>query len=138
MNRKRILCIDDSSDTIELIRLVLKKALRKAGLDCDFQGRTTGQEGIEWAHQNKPDLILLDERLPNMGGWEVLERIRPDNALKNVDVIMLGRVISYRGDLPLRTLNVPHVDAWLLKPLDPRELINTVCRLLNVNREMTA
>lgn len=60
---RRILCIEDQSEMIELLRLVLEKA------DCQVMGALGGQDGLTQARMLRPDLILLDLMMPDVDGW---------------------------------------------------------------------
>jgi len=48
-----------------------------------------GEQGLEMAAQHKPDIILLDILMPNMNGFDVLERLKADKATSNIPVILL-------------------------------------------------
>lgn len=80
---KKILIIDDD----ENLATVLVDKLNFSGFqaDCAFDGVL----GLKKALETKPDLILLDVIMPNMSGWETLEKLRVDAWGEKVKVIML-------------------------------------------------
>jgi DNA-binding response OmpR family regulator len=87
-NRKKtsqikILVVDDEADLVSTVEYRLKFA------NCHVMTAANGQEGLERAAAEKPDLILLDTNMPGMNGHEMLEHLRADAALRDIPVIML-------------------------------------------------
>ncbi|OHA53342.1 MAG: hypothetical protein A3A30_02390 [Candidatus Terrybacteria bacterium RIFCSPLOWO2_01_FULL_48_14] len=58
----------------------------------DFSLAKTGQEGLEKLKAEKPDILLLDIMLPGRSGFEVLEEMQKDEALKQVPVVVLSNL----------------------------------------------
>lgn len=83
MGKARILCVDDDRPTVTIISGVLKKE------DYDVDTALSGTEGLQKAHDLKPDLILLDIMMPGMDGYEVSRRLRDDPETAKIAVIML-------------------------------------------------
>ena len=81
--KKKILIIDDD----ENLTTVLVDKLNFSGFSAD--SANDGAEGLKKALDTKPDLILLDVIMPNMSGWETLEKLRIDSWGENAKVIML-------------------------------------------------
>jgi CheY-like chemotaxis protein len=79
----KILLIEDS----KFQRIVNERALVKAGYDVIHAG--DGEEGLRVAHENIPDLILLDMMLPKLSGLDVLRVLKLDVLVKHVPVIVL-------------------------------------------------
>ena len=79
---RRILAIDDTPVNLQLLMEALT-------LDFDLQVATSGAQGLEYASQAAPDLILLDVMMPEMDGFEVCQRLKADPQLKNIPVIFL-------------------------------------------------
>lgn len=109
----RLLAIDDSLT----IRKLIENVLGRGGHVLDLA--QSGAEGITRAHQNPPDLVLLDYVLPDMKGLDVCASLQTHDALKDVPVV----VMSAKGDT-LRQLfkDVPSVVGFLHKPFTPPEL----------------
>ncbi|MCL4295531.1 MAG: response regulator [Anaerolineae bacterium] len=80
-----VLIIDDDRGFGQLVQRIL--ALTRQ----DFQIRRTyeGEEGLSAMRQQRPDLVLLDLIMPGLGGFQVLERMRQDNTLADIPVIVL-------------------------------------------------
>src|SRR4026208_2001066 len=80
----RILAIDDS----RMVHMVVTKALRP--LDVEVLTAINGQEGIETAETERPDLIILDATMPVMDGLEALAALKANPATKDIPVVMLS------------------------------------------------
>lgn len=81
--KKKVLVIDDD----ENLDMVLVDKLNFSGFEADYA--IDGVQGLKKALEIKPDVILLDVIMPNMSGWETLEKIRVDAWGEKVKVIML-------------------------------------------------
>ena len=84
MERKRILIIDDEEDFCSLIKTGLETRS-----DFEVSIATNGKEGIELARMIKPDLILLDVTMPEIDGFQVLEKLKKDKNTVSIPVVML-------------------------------------------------
>jgi len=83
MPDNKVLIIDDESD----MTMLLKIELETEGYDVSVAN--DGREGLEKVVAEKPDLVLLDVMMPEMDGYEVLEKIKGNPDIKDVYVIML-------------------------------------------------
>ncbi|NLN49572.1 MAG: response regulator transcription factor [Clostridiales bacterium] len=114
MERKRILVVDDEENILELIRYNLESN----GFDvsvCD-----NGEDAIEIATREIPDLIILDLMLPGIDGYEVLKKIRIDKATSKIPVIML----TAKGDEADKVIGLElGADDYVTKPFGIRELV---------------
>jgi CheY-like chemotaxis protein len=81
---KKILSIDDS----RMVHMVVTKTLKP--LDVEVITAVNGQEGIEKAEREKPDLIILDSTMPVMDGLEALAALKANPVTKEIPVIMLS------------------------------------------------
>ena len=81
---KKILSIDDS----RMVQMVVAKTLKP--FDIEVITAVNGQEGIEKAEKEKPELILLDATMPVMDGIEVLAALKANPATKDIPVVMLS------------------------------------------------
>ena len=79
----RILLVEDN----EMNRDMLSRRLQRRGYTVLIA--VDGQQGLDMAIAEKPDLILLDMSLPVLDGWEVAKRLKSDDALKVMPVIAL-------------------------------------------------
>ena len=118
MSSPRVLVIDDDED----IRGLVVELLQRAGLEVDQAG--DGRAGLRAFHQTPADLVLLDVSMPELDGWETLERIRD---LSDVPVMML----TARGAELERVRGLQAgADDYMVKPFGRQELVARVQALL--------
>lgn len=122
MANKRILVVEDNKDNMTLIVDVL------SSLDYDVLQATDGQQGVEIAQAEKPDLILMDLSLPRMDGWTATRLLKDDEATKAIPVIALT-AHAMIGDRE-RALEAG-CDDYLSKPLDLPELARKLTKYLS-------
>ncbi len=120
MTRKIILAEDEP----QIARLIEFK-LRKEGYSVTW--KENGEEALKAINEDKPDLIILDIMMPVMGGYEVLRRVKEDENLKSVPVIML----TARGQEKdvVKGIDLGAED-YITKPFHPAELLARVKRIL--------
>ncbi len=97
--RKRLMVVeDDPSEQLSIAELLGHE-------DIDIEMIETGKHAIERLHEEPADCVVLDLRLPDMSGFEVLEQIRDDERLANVPVVVFtGRELSPEEDARLHTM----------------------------------
>ena len=108
----QVLLIDDHT----LFRLGLKGLLERSGIEV--AAASTGENGLRLAQELQPDVILLDMRMPNMDGLEVLKALREQGV--NSPITMLTTSTD-ENDL-VRTLR-SGAQGYLLKDMDPKDLV---------------
>jgi len=117
----KILIADDERDIRDLVAFTL----RFAGHDVIAVGN--GEEALETARKELPDLILMDVRMPRMTGYEACEHMKGDPDLKDIPVVFL----SAKGqDSEIQTGLNAGASEYLLKPFAPLELTQRVSELL--------
>ena len=92
----KILLVDDS----KLQRVVVQRILTKAGYEVILAA--DGEEGLQLARQNSPDLILLDMMLPRLDGVGVLEALKKDLKMAHIPVIVMTG-LSQRNEEKLKS-----------------------------------
>ena len=118
----RIVCIEDDPQIIELVRTILGRK------GYQVIGAAGGQEGLTLVQVQRPDLILLDLMMPDLDGWEVYRRLKEDPLLAPVPVMV---VTARAQDIDrVLGLHVAHVDDYLTKPFTPKQLTDSVERIL--------
>ncbi|MFH1724743.1 MAG: response regulator [Elusimicrobiota bacterium] len=117
---KLILIAEDEPD----LRTIAEFRLRKAGYDV--VAAADGGEALELARQKRPDLAILDIRMPVMDGIELCKRINSDPELCSVPVIM----ITASKDIADRQIRDSGAQGCLIKPFDFRDLFRMVDRYL--------
>lgn len=114
---KRILIVDDERDLVDL----LKARLEAQGFEVVTA--YDGQEGLEKAKEEKPDLILLDVMMPKMDGYQVCRFLKFDEAFKQIPIIML----TARGQEQDQKKGMEvGADAYVIKPFDKEDLLKKI------------
>ncbi len=118
---EKILIVDDDLDTLRLVGLMLQRQ------GYQISAATNGQQGLEKALQEDPDLILLDVMMPDLDGYEVTRRLRQNPATAETPILMFtakaqldDKVIGFEAG----------VNDYLTKPTHPAELQARVKTLL--------
>ncbi len=117
----KILIAEDERDIRDLITFTLGFA------GFEVLAAANGEEALNMARQNIPDLILMDVRMPRMTGYEACAAMKADPKLKDIPVVFL----SAKGqDAEIQTgLQAGAVD-YLLKPFAPDQLTERVQAVL--------
>jgi two-component system cell cycle response regulator DivK len=117
--REQVLVVEDNEKSMKLFR----DALCASGYRTLAAG--TGGLAIELAVEHGPDLVLMDIRLPDLDGVEVLTRLRADERTASIPVLALTAQAMH-GDRE-RFLDAGF-DDYVAKPVDVRRLLETVHR----------
>jgi DNA-binding response OmpR family regulator len=115
--KKRILIIEDEKDLADLV----SKNLTLEGYEPDIA--LDGEEGLKKIIETKPDLVLLDLMLPKMDGIEVLEKMKQNQDVKQISVIIMSSRFQ-QADRDT-TIGLGAVD-YLEKPYDRYRLLRKI------------
>ena len=117
----RVLAVEDDADTLQLMRMVLRD------LPIEIVHAGTGGEAIAFLEREAPELMFLDINLPDMHGWDVLDRFKNDTHLSQTQVI----VLTSHSDPVHRLIGMLQpITAYLTKPVSADQLQLQVRRLL--------
>jgi len=126
---EKILIVDDDLDTLRLVGLMLQRQ------GYQISAATNGQQGLDKAFEEDPDLILLDVMMPDMDGYEVTRRLRQNPSTVNTPILMF--TAKTQLDDKVVGFEVGAND-YLTKPTHPSELQARVKTLLaRVSRKKT-
>ena len=118
---EKILIIDDDLDTLRLVGLMLQRQ------GYQISAATNGQQGLDKAFEEDPDLILLDIMMPDMDGYEVTRRLRKNPSTTETPILMF--TAKTQMDDKVIGFEVGAND-YLTKPTHPSELQARVKSLL--------
>ena len=113
----RVLVTDDEPVT----RLLLKGLLRREGFDV--LEASTGQQAIDIAMRERPDLLIIDLNMPEMNGYEAIGRLRTDAEMEALPILVLTADES--AGVERRVLELG-ADDYIVKPFDPGILLSRV------------
>jgi CheY-like chemotaxis protein len=125
VNEKRtILVIDDEPHMVTFLSTLLQDNgyLTIEAFD--------GQQGIDKARSERPDLILLDITMPEKSGVRFYREVREDPELQNIPVVMVTGVSKDFEKFISSRRQVPPPDGYLSKPVDKQRLLDIVSQLL--------
>jgi CheY-like chemotaxis protein len=115
-----ILVIEDNEDNIRLVDYVLRAHGYAPLLATD------GAEGVRLAVEHRPDLILLDIRMPRMDGYEVARRLQQEGLTRTKVVAVTASAMV--GDR--ERIAAAGFDGYIAKPIEPETFIADVRRFL--------
>jgi len=112
----KILAVDDDPDVRRLVRIKLKKA------GYDVVMASDGEEGVQKALEEKPDLVILDVMMPKMDGFTALDKIKSE--MDPAPIVLMLTAEGEQDDL-VQGLS-EGADDYIVKPFAPRELVARV------------
>ncbi len=123
--KAKILLVDDDPDFVSATKIVLesKYEVVTAG---------EGEEGIQKARDEKPDLIILDVIMPVKDGFSAAEQLKKDPQLAEIPIIMLTSYAQQKGNtnIPVSKGMSLEAEDYVDKPVKPEELLKRVEALL--------
>jgi CheY-like chemotaxis protein len=122
MTGKKILIVDDSNTNIVLLESLLKRNgyLVFTALN--------GRQGLDAIRNMVPDLIILDLKMPDLGGFEFMEVLRSNSEWMDIPVVILSAISD--SDSIKKSLELGAAD-YLTKPLDPDRVIKLADTILS-------
>lgn len=120
--KKRILLVDDEVDFVEVLRVRLENSNYEVIVAYD------GEEGLERAEREEPDLIILDIMLPKISGFDVCRKLKIDENFKNIPIIMLS--VKFQAN-DVNFSMAMGADAYVTKPFEHKILIEKIRELLD-------
>ncbi|MBB4777667.1 response regulator transcription factor [Actinomadura livida] len=121
----RVLVVDDD----EVIRQLIAVNLQLEGFEVATA--VDGQDCLEKVAEVRPDVITLDVMMPRLDGWVTAIRLREEPGTAHIRVVM---ITARAQEHDVRRGNEIGVDAYVTKPFDPNQLIQTVRKLAAVSR----
>jgi PAS domain S-box-containing protein len=117
--RGRILVVEDDVDTIEIMRL----ALRRVGYSVDVAA--DGYEALSLARRWQPQAIVLDLRLPGMDGYETLSHLKRNQSTQRIPIVVTSGHVA-NSEQEIRRLKSIGVESFLPKPFTVSQLVKAI------------
>jgi two-component system, cell cycle response regulator DivK len=105
----RVLLVEDNEDNLELVRFLLERA------GCEVLAGHDGQEALDLARKELPDLILMDLSLPGIDGWTAAKELKTDPATSHIPLLALT-AHTLPGDR--KRAMESGFDGYISKPID--------------------
>jgi len=116
-----VLVADDEPDIVELLMILL----RRGGYEPISV--STGDRALSAAREHRPDLCVLDGRMPTLHGFEVLRRLREDPETAAIPVLILTATVDEEREIRRHGIEP---DAFMKKPFEAEQLLREVARLV--------
>jgi len=118
---KRILVVDDEEDLVKLVKKFLEYHRYEVITAND------GQEGLEKAKTDKPDLIILDLMLPKISGYKVCGLLKKDTRYAKIPIILFTAKAQEKD---VKLGEEVGADAYITKPFEPEVLLSKIKELI--------
>lgn len=125
MNKAKILVADDIKQNVKLLRVILTAS------EFDVIEAYDGEEALEKAKSENPDLILLDIMMPKLTGYEVCQKLRANGTTKSIPIVMITAL--HEMDDRIKGIEAG-ADDFISKPFNKTELLARVKALLRMRR----
>ncbi len=119
---KHILLVEDEPDVALVTKTRLELEGFRVSLACD------GMEALAMVKQLRPDLVLLDLKMPQLDGYQVCKQLKNYEATKNIPVILFSGSSSYLLALERKCLELG-ADDFIRKPFETKALIKKIISL---------
>ena len=119
--KKRILVVEDNRQNLYLVTFLLEKRGHEVIAAAD------GREGVEKAHSEKPDLILMDILLPVMDGYEAVRRIKAGEGMDRIPIVA---ITSYAMTGDRERALAAGFEGYIEKPIVPETFVSQVEKYL--------
>jgi DNA-binding response OmpR family regulator len=119
---QKIVFIDDDEEMVKLLELFLKKS------GFEAIGAQSGSEGLALIKYERPDVVLLDIMMPDMDGWEVYQRMKADEIMRTIPVIVV--TCKAQAIDKVLAMNIAKVNDYITKPFSPTALNESINKVL--------
>lgn len=121
--QKTILLVDDERDIAELTKLRISAMGYRVILAFD------GEEALEKIKTERPNLILLDVKMPKLDGYQVCKKVKSDEELKDIPIIIFTASSCHILEMSDRALALGAASC-VKKPFDAKELLRDIKKLI--------
>ncbi|MDD5432519.1 MAG: response regulator [Candidatus Omnitrophica bacterium] len=118
---KRILLIEDSQTTVALLKERIEAA------NYEVLAAYNGEDGLKQMKDLKPDLVLLDVRMPGIDGFEVCRIAKDDPEIKSIPIIF---VTTAAQEVDVEKGKKLLAEGYITKPYEGKELVKEIRRVL--------
>ena len=122
--KRKVLLVDDDVDIVEMINRALEEDGR-----FEVKIASNGFDAGMMVKDYSPDLIVLDVMLPDINGREVCQRVGKDKGADDVKIICISGMVE---DDKVDELKAAGANDFLQKPFDVEQLLERICRLLDI------
>ncbi len=121
MAKKKILVVDDEAELVGMVKMRLEANQYEVITAFD------GQEALDTARREKPDLILLDLMLPKIDGYKVCGLLKADTRFRTIPIILFT---ARAQDSDKKMAEETGANAYITKPFEPQVLLKKIAELI--------
>lgn len=125
--QRRVLVVDDDPS----LSVLLTEGLRRMG-GYDVVVAHDGVSGLERYFEVQPDCVVVDVRMPNLNGYQMVRALRGDPTTAQTPIIVLSALVQQREELAGLLTGA---DAYLFKPVTMADLLQTLDRSMRLSAE---
>jgi two-component system cell cycle response regulator DivK len=118
---KTVLIVEDNEDNLVVYRTILEH------VGYNVIEARDGEEGVQRATDDHPDLILMDISIPKIDGWEATRRLKGEDSTRDIPIIALTAHALEEDREKARRVGC---DGYLAKPVEPRRVVEEVERFV--------
>lgn len=122
-----VLVVDDNADLRDLVA----ESLRKLG-GFTVATASNGIEGLERYFELQPNCVVIDVKMPGLDGYQLIRALRGDAASETTPLVILSAMVQDRDRL---AGFLSGADAYLVKPVSPVQLVETITRVMSQGEE---
>ncbi|HUH12464.1 MAG TPA: response regulator [Longimicrobiales bacterium] len=115
--KKRVLLVEDNEDNLVVYRTILDH------VGYHVIEARDGEEGVNRAREELPDMVLIDVSIPKMDGWEVTRRLKAGDDTRHIPVVALT---AHALEEDRQRAVDAGCDGYLAKPVEPRRVVEEV------------
>ncbi|MBI5252862.1 MAG: response regulator [Euryarchaeota archaeon] len=116
--KMKVMVVDDEPDILRLVEEML------GAEGYEVIGCLSGEECLNKVEKEKPKLILMDIMMPGLNGWETTKKLKQNPKTRQIPVAML--TVKYEKEDKIRSFQDAKCDAYIVKPIDRKELVKVV------------
>jgi|SRR5215831_301577 len=132
MAAPKILLVDDEG----LMLLLYKAHIERAGYQ--LATATSGEEGVEFAARERPDLIVMDVIMQGMTGLAALKELKTNESTKAIPVIIVTAAVSKQYEIARRESAAAGAAGFLSKPVSPPKLLAEIQKIVPLQNQPPA
>jgi CheY-like chemotaxis protein len=121
--KTKILIVDDEAP----IRMLLEQTLEEIEEEFELYRAKDGEEALKIILQERPNIVFLDVMMPGLTGYEVLDKIKDKDELKDIKIILLTAKGSTEE---IKMSNRYNIYLYITKPFDPDFIVEKTLELL--------
>jgi CheY-like chemotaxis protein len=119
--KQPVLIVDDEEGMLHMLGFILERAGYKT-LTAD-----NGIDALEMIQQHHPAIVILDDMMPGLTGSEVCIKIKADETLRHIPIVMHSAAPQIQSETYIRRIGA---DAALMKPCPPRKMLEAIANFI--------